>query len=62
MVAILAGCAVAREAGDALERGFRNPPEPAKPRTWRHWMTGDIGKEGITLDLEWMKRAGIGGV
>jgi hypothetical protein len=61
-VAILAGCAVAREAGDTLERGFGNPPESAKPRTWWHWMAGNISKEGITLDLEWMKRVGIGGV
>lgn len=40
---------------------FRDPPEEAKPRTWWHWMNGNVTREGITADLEWMKRAGIGG-
>ena len=37
------------------------PPDSAKPRVWWHWMNGNITKEGIRLDLEWMKRVGIGG-
>ncbi len=45
-----------------LEEGFRNPPESAKPRTWWHWTNSNITKEGITKDLEWMKRSGIGGM
>ena len=44
-----------------LEKGFLNPPESAKPRVWWHWMNGNITKEGIRADLEWMKRVGIGG-
>ncbi len=51
----------AQNSGDALERGFQNPPESAKPRVWWHWMNGNITKEGIKADLEWMKRVGIGG-
>jgi hypothetical protein len=51
----------AENAGDALARGFENPPDSAKPRVWWHWMNGNITKEGIKLDLEWMKRVGIGG-
>jgi len=51
----------AQSSGDALERGFRNPPNSAKPRVWWHWMNGNITKEGIKLDLEWMNRVGIGG-
>jgi hypothetical protein len=52
-----------RHAGqDALEESFKNPPSSAKPFTWWHWMNGNISKEGITLDLEAMKRVGIGGV
>src|SRR5262245_2199682 len=47
---------------DALEHGFKSPPDSAKPRVWWHWMNGNITKEGIRLDLEWMKRVGIGGV
>jgi hypothetical protein len=46
----------------SIDEGFRNPPESAKPRTWYHWTNSNITKEGITKDLEWMKRAGIGGM
>ena len=49
------------DAGKKLETGFLNPPESAKPRVWWHWMNGNISKEGIKADLEWMKRIGIGG-
>ena len=45
----------------ALQKGFQTPPDAAKPRVWWHWMNGNITKEGITKDLEWMKRVGIGG-
>lgn len=48
-------------APDALERGFQTPPDSAKPRTWWHWTMSNVTKEGITKDLEWMKRVGIGG-
>jgi hypothetical protein len=51
----------AQNAGDKLELGFQNPPDSAKPRVWWHWMNGNITKEGIKLDLEWMKRVGLGG-
>ena len=47
--------------GDPLLRGFQNPPDSAKPRVWWHWMSGNVTKEGIKADLEWMKRSGIGG-
>jgi hypothetical protein len=47
--------------GDELAQKFRNPPDAAKPRVWWHWMNGNITKEGIRADLEWMKRIGIGG-
>lgn len=48
-------------SGKALEKGFINPPDAAKPRVWWHWMNGNISKEGIRADLEWMKRTGIAG-
>jgi hypothetical protein len=47
---------------DALLAGFRDPPPAARPRVWWHWMNGNITKKGIRLDLEWMKRIGLGGV
>ncbi|MER0439936.1 glycosyl hydrolase [Emticicia sp. W12TSBA100-4] len=44
-----------------LQQGFQTPPSSAKPRVWWHWMNGNISKEGIQKDLEWMSRVGIGG-
>jgi hypothetical protein len=44
------------------ERGFREPPDSAKPRVWWHWLNGNVTKEGITAGLEWMKRVGIAGM
>ncbi len=46
---------------DPLKNGFQNPPESARPRVWWHWMNGNISKEGIKLDLEWMHRSGLAG-
>jgi hypothetical protein len=57
----LAGPALGQVSGDALEHGFKEPPDSAKPRVWWHWMNGNITKEGIKLDLEWMHRMGLGG-
>jgi hypothetical protein len=46
---LIAACVVqAQNLSDSLVRGFQNPPD-------------NITKEGIKLDLEWMKRIGIGG-
>jgi len=52
----------AQNPGSDLEQGFRNPPDSAWPRTWWHWTSGNVTKEGITKDLEWMKRVGIAGM
>jgi hypothetical protein len=66
-VAVLAiwavGCGYlhAQNSPDALKQGFENPPTGARPRVWWHWMNGNITKEGIKLDLEWMHRVGIAG-
>jgi hypothetical protein len=64
-VAVLDGLpmwpSLAQTAPDALWRNFVSPPSAAKPRVWWHWMNGNISKEGIKLDLEWMQRAGLGG-
>src|SRR5919205_1667447 len=53
--------AMRRTVADSLEEGFKQPPSSAFPQTWWHWMNGNVTKEGITLDLEAMKEAGIGG-
>jgi hypothetical protein len=62
-IAVLLGTWVvsAQSPDDPLARGFANPPASARPRVWWHWMSGNITKEGIKADLEWMKRAGIAG-
>ena len=54
-------CKGPSKEGADLEKGFQNPPESAKPRVWWHWMNGNITREGIRADLEWMHRVGIGG-
>ena len=54
-------CLASAQTSDSLKTGFENPPESAKPRVWWHWMNGNITKDGIKLDLEWMHRSGIGG-
>lgn len=51
----------AQSPADSLEQGFKQPLDSARPRTWWHWTRSNITKEGITKDLEWMKRAGIAG-
>jgi alpha-L-rhamnosidase len=60
-VLALTGLATGQTSNDTLEQGFRRPPQSAKPLVWWHWMNGNITKEGIKLDLEWMHRVGLGG-
>jgi len=47
---------------DALSSAFFYPPASARPRVRWHWMNGNVTKDGISKDLEWMKRVGIGGL
>src|ERR1051326_8189464 len=44
------------------ERGFQHPPASARPWVYWFWLNGNITSNGITADLEAMKRVGIGGV
>lgn len=46
---------------DSLKQAFINPPQSAKPMVWWHWMDGNITKDGLRKDIEWMHRSGIGG-
>jgi hypothetical protein len=48
--------------GDDLARQFADPPNSARPRVWWHWLNGNITKEGIRQDIEWMARSGLGGL
>ena len=47
---------------DPLAERFANPPDVARPHTWWHWMNGNVSRQGITKDLEGMKRVDIGGL
>ncbi|MCK6500709.1 MAG: hypothetical protein L6Q38_14630, partial [Nitrospira sp.] len=44
-----------------LTRGFLRPPASARPWVYWFWLNGNITSNGITADLEAMKRVGIGG-
>jgi len=46
---------------DGLEKEFLDPPKTARPWVYWMWFNGNISREGITADLEAMKRLGIGG-
>ncbi len=64
MIALLA-FAVWVNAGpatDDLAKNFAEPPSSARPWVFWFWINGNISKEGITADLEAMKRVGVGGV
>ncbi|MDI1250429.1 MAG: glycosyl hydrolase, partial [Lacunisphaera sp.] len=54
--------AFAALAADPLSAGFAQPPPDARPRTFWHWMNGNVTRDGITRDLEAMQRVGVGGV
>ena len=49
-------------ASDNLARDFARPPQSARPWVYWFWLNSNITKNGITADLEAMKRVGIGGV
>jgi hypothetical protein len=44
-----------------LAKAFVAPPNSTRPYVLWMWMGSNISKQGITLDLEAMKHAGIGG-
>lgn len=46
---------------NSLEEGFFNPPDTARPWVYWYFMEGQMTREGMTADLESMKRVGIGG-
>lgn len=61
LVFVIASATSCANASTLLDN-FQNPPRESKPQTWWHWFGGHVSKEGITRDLEAMKRVGIGGV
>jgi len=58
----MAVCAARSSAAvSTLTSEFIDPPMSSRPFTWWHWINGNITREGITKDLEWMKDFGLGG-
>lgn len=47
--------------GDDLAKAFAAPPDASKPWVYWWWLDGAASKEGITADLEAMKKQGISG-
>ena len=66
MLLVLLGASVElaapARAAQHLDRDFRQPPASARPWVYWFWLNGNITSNGITADLEAMKRVGIGGV
>ncbi|HVW21635.1 MAG TPA: glycosyl hydrolase [Opitutaceae bacterium] len=61
LLALIAGLGASPYASADLTSGFAQPPASAAPRTWWHWISGNVSREGITADLEAMKAIGLGG-
>ena len=61
LLAWTAVCPADAQQTRSLRDQFLNPSDEAKPWTFWYWMYGAVSKEGITADLEAMKRAGLGG-
>ena len=55
---VLALCGVLC-AAESFEKQFQNPPDETKPWCYWYWYKSDITRDGITKDLEAMKKAGI---
>jgi hypothetical protein len=57
---VLTGCSLSDNNGFAwLEAGFNNPPDNTKPGVYWYWLNEHVSKEGITNDLEALKRIGM---
>jgi hypothetical protein len=50
------------ETLENLAANFSHPPAEARPWVYWFWNNGNVTRQGITADLEAMRRAGIGGV
>jgi hypothetical protein len=61
LLCLFAATLIQPVAADELAAQFSQPPAATKPRCYWYWMDGHISKDGITKDLEAMKRVGIGG-
>ena len=61
-VLLLAAFTGLRAFADPLADSFRTPPDAARPGVLWFWINGNISSNGITADLEAMRRVGLGSV
>ncbi|MBI2946854.1 MAG: hypothetical protein HYY23_04355 [Verrucomicrobia bacterium] len=61
LAAVMTVCHAGQVSVD-LEKSFAHPPDSARPWVYWFWLNSNISSNGITADLEAMKRVGIGGV
>jgi hypothetical protein len=61
-ILVLGISAVVAFAETSIEQSFRSPPVEARPWVYWWWLNSNVTREGITRDLEEMKRQGIQGV
>ena len=54
--------AAAAAAADDLQKEFAAPPDSARPWVYCFWLEGNVTPQGITANLEAMRRAGLGGL
>jgi hypothetical protein len=59
-IAVLLASCSHPENNDKIKDGFLNPPDSARPGVYWYFMDGNLSREGMTADLESMKKAGIG--
>jgi hypothetical protein len=60
---VMNGCTVhEKRTYSDLAAKFASPPDDARIWVYWFWLNGNLTREGITADLEAMKRTGVGGV
>ena len=60
-LALLALSCTRNEGYAELQSGFIDPPHESRPMALWHWMNGNITKDGIRKDLQWMHDIGLSG-
>jgi len=60
LVVLVAATIPTVSRADEFSDAFQNPPDSTRPGVYWYWLRDNISKEGITKDLEAMKRVGIG--
>jgi hypothetical protein len=60
-LALSAACG-ASEPTTRLEAGFLHPPDSARPWVYGFLINGNVASNGLTADLEALKRVGLGGL